>query len=491
MGADGVEADFRFTSDGEVVCIHDSTTTRTSNISHSIKSSTFAQLNAGNYGDGVGLPTLNDVLDCIPRTKILYLEIKDNSKACIDAIKVIIDAHDIESNQIKLISFAEGTSTTGLEYCKIIMPYINTLWLVNISLGANTTTTFINDKITLMKSKRIDGILPSKSLYLTHYNIAYINAIKNAGLYLGCWTSNNYNDSIILQDVGFESIITDSPNLHPDFRDFGGKCYTYATLSNLGRTNGDTTVCKDFPTGKSSHLYFYENEWCKGDGVVVKSFNSFVDGSVILTFDIVGLAGDNLDIPTNYGSAKSTTSQGWVVGGSGCPNINVLWALKGNYAPTDVWEKHSGVHFTTAFGSDKPVAQMDCNSWAGHGSQKPPHPTIKLTTTLSTAQIKIVGFKIGNAMDRSSTLTVGDNKLAWIINIYEDNATSGNKLYTQTTNSIGAGESQVISINYVGAPNQNLMIEFDDQGDNLYYTAIDSLEFHQVYGEAASGDLVP
>ena len=489
--SDGIEADCRLTSDGIVVCIHDEETNRTvqNEINLTVSSSTYNDLNDGDYGTGVGdLPTLEDVLNTIPRGKIIHIELKDNSKNMIDAVKIIIDAHDIQPNQVKIISFEEGSSTTGLQYAKSIMPNYNTLLLKNF--GSDTSAYVIDTSLELIKTIKADGYLVNKTLFLTHDNTTYINKIKDAGLFLGVYTNNVYADSIILQDRGVDSITTDNPNLHHDFRIKKMKTYQLATL-NKYHIDGDTTVVTGFNTNSSNttdskHIYFKDNSWWSSfDGSLVQTWNTpTADNTVVLTFKTE--QDTNETILSSYGSAITTTTDAHITTGMGCPDIDIDWNTAGGNGLDFVWEIHSGGAlgtFNTAFGDNLPVLQMDLNDFnESQGGGSPTNPTIKFSTTTATAQVKIVGFRIGDATDRTVAAS------AWILNIYENDTVNGNKVYTQTTNAMGAGDFQDIVINYMGEEGVDYMLEFDDQGTNGYTTAINNLTFEQHTAETPTGD---
>lgn len=478
-GADGIEGDFRLTSDGEVVCIHDSTTDRTeiTGLNKTVANETYATLNAGNYGTGVGdLPKLVDVLNTVPRSKIIQIELKDYSNAMVDAVKSIIDDHSIESNQVKIISF----SSSALSYSKQVMPNINTFLLKNFN--SDTSDATINDTIATMETNKIDGILVNKTLFLTYNNTSYIDKIKNAGFVLGAYTSNVYDDSILLQDRGVQFIATDTPNLHRDFRVKKGKSYHVSKLNNH-QMDGNITTITGLGNNGATLAYFYNNEWLSAfDGSIIQSWNI---NSVRLTFN-TGQS-SNADIASDYGSAVTTTTNAHIVTGSGCPDIDLLWQLADGNPSTNVWEIHSASSFDAAFGvSKKPVAQLDVNILGG---SYPANPVIKFSTTTTTAQVKIVGFRIGDASDKNDANGyVGPT--AWTINIYE-NSTSGNKVYSQTTNALDAGDYQDIVINYMGAAGADYVMEFDDGGTDWYSTAINDLVFEQHASQTPSGDLVP
>ena len=100
-----------------------------------------------------------------------------------------------------------------------------------------------------------------------------------------------------------------------------------------------------------------------------------------------------------------------IITGTGCPDINLTWQLSDGSAGTDVWEIHGRYTFNKAFGEENtPVAQMDTDTLNG---EYPAHPAILFSTTKPTAQVRIVGFRIGEATDRTTLAN------AWIINIYK------------------------------------------------------------------------
>ena len=220
-------------------------------------------------------------------------------------------------------------------------------------------------------------------------------------------------------------------------------------------------------------VYFKNGIWYKihnNDEVVI---TPTVDNRVVLTFK-TGQA----NILSTYGSAIKTTTTAHIITGVGCPDINIEWNTVGGNGVSDVWEINQVNVFEYAFGgsANLPILQMDLNG------EFPTNPTIKFSTTAS-AQVKIVGFRIGDATNRETAAS------AWILNIYE-NDTTGNKVYTQTTNALGAEDFQDIIINYMGAEGVNYMLEFDDQGTNGNTTGINNLTFEQHTAETPTGDLV-
>ena len=78
-GADGIECDIHMTQDGEIVCIHDADTIRTSNAAFRISETSFPELRKIDFGSwkdakwqGEKIPLLSELLDIVkPGMKVL------------------------------------------------------------------------------------------------------------------------------------------------------------------------------------------------------------------------------------------------------------------------------------------------------------------------------------------------------------------------------------------------------------------------------------
>ncbi len=76
-GGDGVELDVWLSRDGVPVVIHDRRTGRVGSVDLDIKESSVADLRRVYLGMGQVVPTLGEVLDALPRDKLVIVEIKD------------------------------------------------------------------------------------------------------------------------------------------------------------------------------------------------------------------------------------------------------------------------------------------------------------------------------------------------------------------------------------------------------------------------------
>lgn len=111
QGADGIEGDFRLTSDGEIVCMHDADTKRTADKNLVIASSTYAEiakLDAGSWKSprfaGEKVPRLAEVLDVLPKDKFFFLEIK-TGPAIVDPIRRILLEKKADAAHVIIICF--------------------------------------------------------------------------------------------------------------------------------------------------------------------------------------------------------------------------------------------------------------------------------------------------------------------------------------------------------------------------------------------------
>ncbi len=123
-GADGIEADFFLTADGEVICIHDDTTKRTADKNLSVTKSTLAELRKLDYGTWKGrkfkgepIPTLGQVLDELPAGKWFFIEIKDTPRIVQPIARILADK-DADKERVVLISFSEDV----VKSCREILP---------------------------------------------------------------------------------------------------------------------------------------------------------------------------------------------------------------------------------------------------------------------------------------------------------------------------------------------------------------------------------
>ena len=135
QGADGVEGDFRLTADNRIVCIHDDTTERVSNKNLVVAESRLEELRSIDVGSWKAkkfsdqrMPTLTEVINCIPRQKKFFIELKTGPEI-VEPLKAVlskaISEQLIELDQCVVISFKEKT----ILKCKELIPKLEAQWL--------------------------------------------------------------------------------------------------------------------------------------------------------------------------------------------------------------------------------------------------------------------------------------------------------------------------------------------------------------------------
>lgn len=111
QGADGIEADFRLSADGRIVCIHDADTKRVSGKGLVVKDATYAALAALDVGKWKGeawrgekIPTLDEVLDIVPSGKHLFIELKAGPEI-VAPLAEVLERSKPATSQIVIICF--------------------------------------------------------------------------------------------------------------------------------------------------------------------------------------------------------------------------------------------------------------------------------------------------------------------------------------------------------------------------------------------------
>lgn len=133
QGADGIEGDFYLTADGEIVCIHDPTTRRTSNESLVVSESSLSELRRLEVGSWKGghwakerIPTFEEVLRTVPSGKLFVIELKSKVEI-VEPLKRQLDKLGHDEIKILIISFDEAT----IQKCKEWMPEVRAHWLTS------------------------------------------------------------------------------------------------------------------------------------------------------------------------------------------------------------------------------------------------------------------------------------------------------------------------------------------------------------------------
>lgn len=208
LGADGVELDVQYSSDGKLVIIHDLTLDKTSNGTGRVTAHTLAELRAFDAGSwfapqfaGTRIPTLDEALDVCKGKLLVNIELK-----VLDALNSTLGADVVAAvrghgmvDQVVLSSF----NPFALRGAKRAGPEIACGLLLAADLPGWMRWGFTR------RYSRADGLHPE----LAMIDAAYMAQARKLGMPVRVWTVNEPADIRRLIALGVTAIITDVPDV--------------------------------------------------------------------------------------------------------------------------------------------------------------------------------------------------------------------------------------------------------------------------------------
>lgn len=214
QGADRIEGDFRMTSDGHIVAMHDSDLARTTGDARVVAEVTLEEirsLDAGSWGGwdrrgfaGEPVPTLEQVLSIVPEGRGILVEVKDTARI-VDPLVAVLEESDLDPKQITIISFEEDV----VERFKRIAPDRRAFWLTSFREGTEGWRPSVEEVIETANRIGADGVDVRATPEVVDESFA--KAIRDAGLELHVWTVNDPGLARRMVEVGVDSITTDRP----------------------------------------------------------------------------------------------------------------------------------------------------------------------------------------------------------------------------------------------------------------------------------------
>ncbi len=214
LGVDAVEFDVQVTGDGVLVLMHDLTIDRTTSGSGAVRGLRFAELRAHDAGArftpdrgrtfpwrgrGLLIPTFDEVIDLLPRTLPMIVELK--TPAAATALQAAIARHAIAPRVI--VGGFDAAST---------MPFRNS----GVAIGASTPDV-VRALMPALLHRRIDAP-PYQAMCIppTHNGIplpigAIARAVRPAGVTTHVWTVNDPTQAQRLWSRGVQGMISDDP----------------------------------------------------------------------------------------------------------------------------------------------------------------------------------------------------------------------------------------------------------------------------------------
>lgn len=211
QGADAVEVDIHQTSDGNVVAIHDRDTWRVTGkrgVVAEMRLDQLLLLDAGAWKaaqwSGTRIPTLEQVLETVPPSKTLVVEIKC-SKDVLPELERVLDASG-KREQVMLIAFDYET----ISEAKQRMPDRPSYWLYGFSESEAATygVRSLDDLLERVQRAGLDGLDVRHS---GPWTARLADALRKLGKALYVYTVNDPDQAIRLRDVGVAGITTDRP----------------------------------------------------------------------------------------------------------------------------------------------------------------------------------------------------------------------------------------------------------------------------------------
>jgi glycerophosphoryl diester phosphodiesterase len=208
LGADGVELDVQYSSDGKLVIFHNPRLDETTNGTGRVTAHTFAELRALDAGGkfapkfaGTHIPTLDELLNLLRGRLLVNIELKALEPATFGLgadVVAAVRAHDM-ADQVVLSSF----NPFALRRAKQAGPEIECALLL-----AHDLPRWMHWNI-IRRFSRADGLHPD----LEMVDADYMARAARLGFPVRVWTVNEAADMRRMIELGVDAIITDAPDM--------------------------------------------------------------------------------------------------------------------------------------------------------------------------------------------------------------------------------------------------------------------------------------
>jgi glycerophosphoryl diester phosphodiesterase len=201
-GADGIECDIHLTLDGEIVCIHDADTRRTSNAELKISKTSFPELRKLDFGSwkdakwqGEKIPLLAELLDIVKPGMKVFIEIKSDP-VIVNAMKPVLKKSGLANDQIIIISFDQ----TAIIEAKKLLPQHKACWLTGYDENRKPSAEEI---IKVLRRTGADGV---DSHCADFIDAEFVRKIHDAGFEFHVWTIDDPGKAAGFKALGADSI---------------------------------------------------------------------------------------------------------------------------------------------------------------------------------------------------------------------------------------------------------------------------------------------
>ena len=206
LGADGVELDVQFSSDGKLIIMHDYVLEKTTNGTGRVVSHPLDELRALDAGSSFGpqfagtqIPTLGEVLDLLRGKLLVNIELKSFDIRSTLGRDVVAEVHSHDmSDQVILSSFNPFTLRTAKQAGREIECGL---------LTAPDLAWWLRSGF-MRRYSLAEGLHPEAKMV----DAAYVAWAHRAHMPVRVWTVNTEDEMRRLIDLGVDAIITDVPD---------------------------------------------------------------------------------------------------------------------------------------------------------------------------------------------------------------------------------------------------------------------------------------
>jgi glycerophosphoryl diester phosphodiesterase len=192
QGADGFECDVRLTKDKQIICYHDSNTSRLSNIDLKISKSSYKEL--------------KEKVDPYLLEELLELAISNKKDLVIESKHPVSTGALIERHVHKLLQSRQAEiKASGIQISLISFSYFATLR--NLKSGYQTGYLIKNPNLIRFNPSPVIAL----SIEILRQNPGIVSEQHKRGKKVFIWTVNEAADLNLCSKVGVDVVITDKP----------------------------------------------------------------------------------------------------------------------------------------------------------------------------------------------------------------------------------------------------------------------------------------
>lgn len=209
QGADGIEADFRLTRDGRIVCLHDAGLSRTAGADLQVADAPLAELQRLDAGSWKGakwkderIPTLSQVLELLPAGKRLFIEVKCGAEIIEPLVDDLARA-GVPAQKIRFLAFDHRL----VQELKERLPGYRACWLSDYRWRGGWQPS-PREVLARLAEIGADG-LASRDRAILDANL--VRELRERGMEIHVWTVDSARAARRLCDLGVDSIMTNRP----------------------------------------------------------------------------------------------------------------------------------------------------------------------------------------------------------------------------------------------------------------------------------------